>query len=107
MSCRPNLSRDNCSALRSNLTLYRDAKASKADRAVALSWVLHLTGDITQPLHVTALMNKDFSWGDRGGNEIRVAGSERARKDVKLHKMWDDGASGPGCIAVARRQHCF
>lgn len=41
--------------LRSNLTIYEDPKASISDCAVALSWVLHLSGDITQPLHVTAL----------------------------------------------------
>ena len=35
-------------ALQSNLTIYKDPKASVADRAVALSWVLHLTGNITQ-----------------------------------------------------------
>ena len=42
-------------ALEANLRMYRDSKADVADRAVALSWILHLTGDITQPLHVTAL----------------------------------------------------
>ena len=83
-------------ALQANLRIYRDSKAGAADRAVALSWVLHLTGDITQPLHVTALVNDDFPTGDRGGNLVNVRGSERATNSVKLHKIWDDGASGTG-----------
>ena len=83
-------------ALESNLRIYRDSKADAADRAVALSWILHLTGDITQPLHVTALVNDDFPNGDHGGNLLAVRGSERARNSVKLHKIWDDGATGPG-----------
>lgn len=83
-------------ALQTNLLVYRDTRADAADRAVALSWVLHLTGDITQPLHVTAMVNDDFPAGDRGGNLVNVRGSERAKNSVRLHKIWDDGASGPG-----------
>lgn len=87
-------------ALELNLRVYRDSNADAADRAVALSWVLHLTGDITQPLHVTALVNEDFPSGDRGGNLLSVRGSERAKTSVKLHRIWDDGATGPGIKLV-------
>ena len=83
-------------ALSANLTTYGDTSASLADRALAVSWVLHLAGDITQPLHVTALVNEDFPDGDRGGNSVYVRGSERAKRPVKLHKIWDDGATGIG-----------
>lgn len=79
-----------------NLALYRDAKNTPALRAVALSWVLHLAGDLTQPLHVTAMVTKDLSAGDRGGNDLLVRASERSRKGIRLHKIWDDGATGTG-----------
>ena len=83
-------------ALASNLASYKDTTASSADRAVALSWVLHLAGDLTQPLHVTALVTKDLPDGDRGGNRVYVRGSARAKNSVTLHKLWDDGATGVG-----------
>ena len=83
-------------ALASNLATYKDTTASPADRAVALSWVLHLAADLTQPLHVTALVTEDLPDGDRGGNRVYVRGSERAKNSVTLHKLWDDGATGVG-----------
>jgi len=55
------------------------------ERAVALAWVLHLTGDAHQPLHssgrVTALEPK----GDRGGNDFVLDDLE----SPNLHAFWD------------------
>ena len=59
-----------------------------ADRALALSWILHLIGDLHQPLHTTALFAVPaFTHGDRGGNDILVVGGSN------LHALWD-GALG-------------
>lgn len=61
-----------------------DAKAPLAQRALALSWVLHLVGDAHQPLHAVALFSQRlFASGDRGGNEII------ARERGSLHVLWD------------------
>ena len=87
--------------LQSSLATYKEGKTATADRAVALSWVLHLSGDLTQPLHVTALVNGDFPKGDRGGNDVYVRGSERSTRSVNLHKLWDDGATGAG-VSLAK-----
>ncbi len=68
----------------------KDPTVSDSDKANWLAWLIHLTGDITQPLHCCALVNDDFQApeGDRGGNLFFVrAGSG---KGVSLHKMWDD-----------------
>jgi hypothetical protein len=81
-------------ALSAQLTLFRDASRPAGERAVALSWVLHLVGDLAQPLHVGTLVNADFPNGDRGGNDVYVRGSERAQNPVRLHQIWDDGAGG-------------
>jgi glycerophosphoryl diester phosphodiesterase len=66
----------------------REAIASKAMRdvkAVAYCWLLHLVGDVHQPLHSTALYSVDqFPHGDRGGNEIPLM---RGRN---LHSLWDN-----------------
>jgi S1/P1 Nuclease len=66
-------------------------------RALALAWVIHLIGDLHQPLHVA---DRD----DRGGNEFRVryhnratcsgGASEQHPVKVELHSVWDT------CIVV-------
>ncbi|WP_053077546.1 S1/P1 nuclease [Chromobacterium sp. LK11] len=58
-----------------------DKSASKSARAQALTFLLHMIGDIHQPLH--AADNHD-----RGGNDVktRLAGSN---KTGNLHSVWD------------------
>lgn len=59
------------------------------ERAIALSWLLHLIGDIHQPLHTGALFSPNlFPEGDQGGNLTRVDGSN-------LHAIWDQALRGP------------
>jgi hypothetical protein len=69
-----------------------------ATQAVALCWVLHLVGDIHQPLHGAALFTKGSLGGDRGGNAAFVRWNGRAEN---LHSIWDgvvgwDEYLGPG-----------
>src|SRR5262249_2304963 len=49
------------------------------DRAVALSFVVHIVGDMHQPLH---MIDND----DKGGNGIRAVINGRK---TKLHTIWD------------------
>ena len=75
------------------MTMLKDPEVPVKDKACWLAWLIHIVGDITQPLHCCALVNDDFPapQGDRGGNLIFVkAGNGNG---VPLHKMWDD-ASG-------------
>ena len=61
-------------------------------KALAMSWVIHLMGDLHQPMHVT-------DRGDRGGNDFNVTynGRTRCRESnssgteakVELHSVWD------------------
>jgi hypothetical protein len=74
-------------ALKGNLLVWRDATASKSEKAIALCWILHLAGDIHAPLHNVALFSKEyFAEGDRGGNLI---GIKRDRATTNLHAIWD------------------
>jgi len=67
-----------------------------ADRAVALTWLFHLVGDLHQPLHGTSLIASkatldpplDPPGGDQGGNRVQVRTSPYA-KAVNLHFYWD------------------
>jgi hypothetical protein len=56
-----------------------DSLAPRRERTEALKWVLHLVGDIHQPLHVG-------DRGDRGGNDVTVVWRGR---QVSLHALWD------------------
>lgn len=79
-------------ALKGNLQVWRDRHASAADRAVALCWIVHLVGDLHQPLHTVALFSAAyFPEGDRGGNSIEVRWGEETRN---LHAVWDGLPTG-------------
>ncbi len=79
-------------ALKGNLLVWRDQTASDSDKAVALCWIIHLTGDLHQPLHNVALFSRAFfPEGDRGGNSIAI---KREDKDANLHAVWDGLAFG-------------
>lgn len=70
-------------ALEYNLHVLGDTASTPEDKAVALCWVLHLGGDIHQPLHSGALVSRElFPDGDRGGNGVTVTGGN-------LHSAWD------------------
>ena len=74
-------------ALKGNLLVWRDATASDSAKAMALCWILHLTGDIHAPLHNVALFSKEyFAQGDRGGNLIAI---KRDGDVTNLHALWD------------------
>jgi hypothetical protein len=92
-------------ALPKNLTTLADPAARGADRALSLSWVLHLVGDAHQPLHGVALFDQaHFVTGDRGGNGIALTGRQFLTGRSSLHGTWDDllGAdAAPGALASA------
>jgi hypothetical protein len=61
---------------------------SEERRAVDLAWILHLIGDLHQPLHAIAYFSKEFPAGDDSGGLFYV----RPREDeppTALHKVWD------------------
>lgn len=75
-------------AYRAALATLRRRHARAEDRGLALSWLIHIAGDLHQPLHTVSLYHRPaFPHGDRGGNDLRV--------DAKttLHGLWD-GALG-------------
>lgn len=57
----------------------RDPAASRADKALALRFIIHIVGDLAQPLHVGRP-------GDRGGNDVKVRFFGR---ETNLHAVWD------------------
>ncbi len=82
-----------------------DKNVSAAQHAIILCWVLHLTGDVHQPLHAASLFSADFPKGDRGGNMFIVRTNDN--RTTPLHTLWDhlEGVSmTPGAIRkIAKR----
>jgi S1/P1 Nuclease len=69
-----------------------DAPGANANKAVALAWIFHLTGDIHQPLHNTKAISDRFPLpeGDRGGTRFYIRAKAESRSTISLHKYWDD-----------------
>ncbi len=76
-----------------NLAVAHDTSASDADRAIALCWVMHIVGDMHQPLHAAMWMSWRFPITDAGGQWAWVRIAPDA-EPVSLHRFWDLG--GPG-----------
>ena len=63
-----------------------DTNADPVLRAVYLSYLIHLIGDMHQPLHCESLYDAQFPNGDRGGNDFYV---RVAQQGMRLHGIWD------------------
>jgi hypothetical protein len=62
------------------------------EKAMALSWVFHLVGDVHQPLHTAALVRPPMftvgDGGDHGGTRFFIRPRANAQT-VHLHRFWD------------------
>ena len=53
-----------------------------------LRYIIHVIGDIHQPLHASSLFSKEFLKGDEGGNLFEI----RYKRGIdNLHKLFDSG----------------
>lgn len=60
---------------------------SDALKSYDLVWLIHLVGDVHQPLHATSRFTKDLPHGDEGGNRVLLC-ARPCRGE--LHSFWDD-----------------
>ena len=73
----------NSEQLKRLITVLGESRSSARERNEALKWVVHLVGDIHQPLHAA---DND----DHGGNLVAVAlAGVRTRGRANLHRVWD------------------
>ncbi|MCH8614704.1 S1/P1 nuclease [Sphingomonas sp. SM33] len=70
---------DALEALNHYTATLRDPNASLSDKQTALRFIVHLVGDLHQPLHVGKCC-------DKGGNDVKV---KWFGKDTNLHAVWD------------------
>lgn len=67
----------------------RDSGASDELRSYDLVWLLHLVGDVHQPLHTITRFTQKQPNGDKGGNDVKVC-ITATDCGGKLHRFWDD-----------------
>ena len=76
-------------AVREAMQMLLDENISVPERVIALRVVLHVVGDLHQPLHAINRFSKRYPEGDRGGNLHRLPKNKIAKN---LHAYWDRGA---------------
>jgi hypothetical protein len=70
-------------------TLSSSERAGAAlEDAIQLRLLIHIVGDIHQPLHVATLFNRKFTTGDEGGNSYSILYDASINE---LHALWDAG----------------
>lgn len=76
------------SAMTDFTAVLQSTTASAQEKADALSWLIHLFGDIHQPLHCIEHRSELHPEGDRGGNSFKLRGAKR-----NLHSLWDSAVN--------------
>ena len=79
------------------IAVFRQTLASSAKDAIKsydLVWLLHLVGDIHQPLHCTDRFTSTQPNGDSGGNAVKICAASDKTCSDNLHSFWD-GLLGP------------
>jgi hypothetical protein len=79
-----------------------DPGASDDLKSYDLTWLIHLVGDVHQPLHATSRFTAATPNGDEGGNLVCVGAKVNGRCPT-LHAAWDDllGTSKTATAAIA------
>lgn len=70
--------------------LMKQLKSDEGDeeRAYDLAWLMHLVGDLHQPLHAVNGITDTLPDGDKGGNRVLVTGVNQGASE--LHAFWDN-----------------
>lgn len=89
------------------IKIFRAALASStADddlKSYDLVWLLHLVGDVHQPLHCSTRVSSSEHNGDQGGNKVHVTCPTGCNEADELHALWDNalGAGSDPNVALA------
>lgn len=76
----PNPAGDAVTAIKAQMETLTDQTKSREDKALALKILVHIVGDMHQPMHMGRAT-------DLGGNRIKLKFFDR---DTNLHSIWDD-----------------
>lgn len=72
---------DSLTAIKMYTKTLKDQQSTRADKQLALKMLVHIIGDLHQPLHAG-------NGTDRGANDVKV---EFFWEESNLHRVWDSG----------------
>jgi hypothetical protein len=72
---------DSVTALEKFSAILKDTKSTLEQKQLALRFIVHIVGDLHQPLHAG-------NGTDRGGNDVKLT---FFGQDSNLHRVWDSG----------------
>ena len=75
-------------ALALNNAMVANPESSPAERALGLCWVMHIVGDLHQPMHVSDLFSNDFPTGNAAAGLSYVV-DPISKESIPLHILWD------------------
>lgn len=73
----------------------RDNAVPSSVRAYNLSWIIHIVGDLHQPVHGTSRSSVAHPNGDAGANRVWVRLPEFVGDSINLHAVWDGWLGRP------------
>jgi hypothetical protein len=68
--------------------ILREDGAPAPERATSVAWLIHLAGDVHQPLHCASRVTAQDPQGDRGGNRFPLDLRPNGQRN-NLHGYWD------------------
>ena len=68
--------------------LLLENRGSSLERVFALRVLMHVAGDLHQPLHAATRVSRAYPYGDAGGNAVSLPKNKIAKN---LHAYWDRG----------------
>jgi len=83
---------DNAVYILSNLkTVLKNPNARTIEKARFLAFLVHIVGDLHQPMHTVSYFSKAHPDGDQGGNLYLVINPIKPPEKVNMHALWDSG----------------
>lgn len=70
-------------------TTLENRQANPIEHARFLAFLIHIVGDLHQPLHNTSLVSKETPDGDQGGNLFFIINPDHPSELIPLHQLWD------------------
>jgi hypothetical protein len=66
--------------------------SEQMEKSLMIRYLIHVLGDIHQPLHASELFDNDmFKNGDEGGNLFLIKYNKTISEIDNLHKLFDSG----------------
>jgi hypothetical protein len=64
--------------------------ATSSLKSYDLVWLMHLVGDVHQPLHCSTRVISGATEGDNGGNSVTISCPSGCNSASELHALWDN-----------------